>query len=208
MAQEFQAGIDVADVYAAALFELAGEASVEQAVHDELRGLIELMRDQPGLDALFTSSAIDDDDREQSLERIFRGRLSDLVLNTLQVMNWHGRLTLLPQLLRAYVLRLEDARGQVEVVATSAVELDDAQRGAVRDVAEGLAGKQPLVEYLVDPQLIGGLVLQIGDYRYDNSIRRHLHAARARLHDRGERGLGVAAEAGGGPNRSSGEPEE
>ena len=75
---------------------------------------------------------------------MFHDRLSDMLLNTLQVMNRHGRLALLQPLLRAYDLRREQARGEVEVTATSAVELDAAQRAEVARVAAALSGKKPV----------------------------------------------------------------
>jgi F-type H+-transporting ATPase subunit delta len=190
--------LTLAEVYAAALFALCEQAGTTDAVHGELEELVRLVETEPGLAAFFSSLAIGPDDREESLERMFRGRLSDLLLNTLQVMSRHGRLELFRPLLRAYVLRVQEARRQIEVQATSAIELDAAQKAEVHRVAQALSGKQPVIEYLVDPGLIGGLVLQIGDWRYDNSVRQHLHAARGRLSERGQRGLrsGIATESG------------
>lgn len=187
MAQDVEKGIDVADVYAAALFALAHEQNVLDAVRDELAELVRLVERDRSFTAFIASAAVDDDEREQSLERMFRGRLRDVVLDTLQVMNRHGRLELIPALWRAYVLRLEDARGQIEVQATSAVELDAAQRAEIERLAEQLSGRKPLVQYIVDPDVIGGLVLRIGDHRYDHSLRRHLNVARRRLLERTNR---------------------
>jgi F-type H+-transporting ATPase subunit delta len=192
MAREFEPGIAIADVYAEALFTLAREAGAIDEVHAELEELVRLLSEQPDVAAFFASSSVDDDDRERSFDKVFRGRLSDLVLNTLQVMNHHDRVGLVPQLLRAYVLRVEAHRGQVEVMATSAVELDEGQRRQVEEIAAALSGRKPLVEYVVDPDVIGGLVLQIGDDRYDNSVRRQLHSMHARLVDRSNRGLDLA----------------
>ncbi len=194
MVRQFDSGLEVADVYAAALFELAQEAGTVDVVWDELAELVRLHEADAAFAAFIDSWAVDDDDRERSLEKIFRGRLGDMVLNTLQVMNRHDRAGLLPQLLRAFVLRVEVARGQVEVVATSAVTLTDAERAEIAKVAASLAGKTPLVEYVVDAGIIGGLVLQVGDYRLDNSIRRQLLTARDRLYERGNQGLEVGSE--------------
>ena len=174
----------VADVYAAALFAIASDTRRTDEVRSELAELVRLIEQNPALAGFFSSNAVAEDDRELSLERMFRGRLSDAVLNTLHVMNQHGRLALIPQLEHAYVHRLEEAHGQVKVTATTAVELDQAQQAEVAGVAERLSGKKPLVQYTVAPEIIGGLILQMGDYRYDNSLRRQLHTARARLLER------------------------
>jgi F-type H+-transporting ATPase subunit delta len=188
MAEQPEKGSVVAEVYAAALFALASAAKAADAVERELAELARLVEQDAVFAAFAETTAIDVDARERSLERMFRGRLSDVVLDTLQIMNRHGRAGLLHALWRAYVLRLEDARGQIEVVATAAVELDKAQKAEVQKIAAELSGKQPLVTYVVDADVVGGLVLQIGDWRYDNSVRRHLHDAQQRLLERSSRG--------------------
>jgi F-type H+-transporting ATPase subunit delta len=188
MAEKPEKGSDVAEVYAAALFALASEAKAADVVERELAELTRLAEQDAAFAAFADTTAIDVDARERSLERMFRGRLSDVVLDTLQVMNRHGRAGLLHALWRAYVLRLVDARGQIEVVATTAVELDKAQKAEVQKIAAELSGRQPLVTYVVDADVVGGLVFQIGDWRYDNSVRRHLRDAQRRLLERSNRG--------------------
>jgi F-type H+-transporting ATPase subunit delta len=184
MAQDVEKGLDVADVYAAALYALAAEQGAVDTVRGELEELVRLVETNPAFGAFLGSVAIDPDDRERSLEKSLRGRLSDLALNTLLVMNRHGRAELLRPLWRAFVLRVEDARGQIEVVATSAVELDADQRTEIERTAERLSGKKPLVEFRVNPHVLGGLVLQVGDWRYDYSLRRQLDVLRRRLLER------------------------
>jgi F0F1-type ATP synthase delta subunit len=89
---------------------------------------------------------------------MFRGKLSDTVLNTLQVMNDHGRGHLLPPLLRCFELRQEAGPRQIEVTATSAVELRRSSRSASASWRPSCPGKQPLVELRSTRTLLGGLV--------------------------------------------------
>ena len=118
------------------------------------------------------------------------------MLNTLLVMNQHGRSAMLRALHRRFVLRQEDAANEVEVKVTSAVELNKAQRAEAAGIAARISGKTPLVDYVIDPDVLGGMILQVGQLRMDNSVRRHLNDVRFRFADRGERGLevGVAEE--------------
>jgi F-type H+-transporting ATPase subunit delta len=184
---------DLAEVYAIALFELARKAGLVEQVREELELLVQLEKSEPNFAAFLSSGSVDDDRRADSLERMFRGKLSDLLLNTLQVMNQHERCGLLRVLLRQYVLQQEKALDQVEVVATSAVELGEAQRKEIEALAAALAGRTPLVEFVVEPSVLGGLILQIGDWRYDNSLRTRLKEARGQVLERAERGLEVGA---------------
>ena len=193
MAESFDEQLEVAEVYAEALYTLAADGGLVDAIRNELEELVRLTEIAPGFAAVLSSGVVDDDDREASLERMFRGKLSDPVLNTLQVMNHHGRAGLLAPLLRSYVLLQQRAAGQVEVRVVSAVELNRKQKAEVEQVAAELSGQHPLLTHVVDPELIGGLVLQIGDQRFDNSVRQQLHSARTRLLERGRRGLNMAA---------------
>lgn len=193
MAEPTDEQLETADVYAEALFDLATKADQVDTVRSELEELVRLTALAPGLMEFLRSGAIDDDVREAGLERMFRGQLSDLLLNTLQVMNRHGRAHLLQPLRRCFELRRQAAHNQIEVRVTSATALDDAQQAEVQRLAAELSGKEPLVKYTVDADLVGGLVLQIGDRRFDGSIRRRLRRAREHLLERGARGLPAGA---------------
>ncbi len=144
---------------------------------------------EPDFAAFLTSSALDDDHRAAGLEKMFRGRLSDLTLNTLQIMNRNGRTGLYSALLKRFIARLEAFANQIAGTVTSAVALDDAQQRSIVEVASRLSGKQPVLQYKVDPEILGGLILQMGDWRYDNSVRRQLGVARGQLRQRSDRGF-------------------
>ncbi|HOO17414.1 MAG TPA: ATP synthase F1 subunit delta [Phycisphaerae bacterium] len=184
-------GSDIAKVYADALFDLAKAAGTIDKIGAELQELASFQVQEPQFAEFLSSQVIDDDERERSLERMFRGRVDDTLLDTLQVMNQHGRIGLLPQLLRAFVLRIEEDRGQVEVRAISAVELSGVEQADVQTLAAQLTGRQPLMDYRIDPSIIGGLVLEVGGYRYDDSVRHNLDALRRRLLERSSRGLKI-----------------
>ena len=181
----------IADVYANALFALARQQNAEEAIRGELDELVRLEQADASFAAFMKSSAIDADRRAASLEKMFRGKLSDTLLNTLLVMNRNGRCGLAPQLHRRFVVYMEEAAGQVEVTATSAVGLTDEQKQAVTAKAAALTGKAPVMEWVVTASILGGLILQIGDLRYDNSVRRQLETARSKLLQRSEAGLNI-----------------
>lgn len=185
----------VADVYAAALFSVATESDAVQSLREELEEFVRLQGTDGDFAKFMAAGSIDSERRAASLEKLFRGRLSDPVLNMLLVMNRNGRSGLVEHVLRRFVIRQEAAAGEVEVTATSAVELTEQQRNEVTERAAGLSGRTPIMEWAVDPRIIGGLVLQIGDLRYDNSVQRQLAAVRSSLSERSQRGLNIKAEA-------------
>lgn len=191
MSEALDKQIEVADVYADALFSLAEEQAQTATVRAELEELVKVLETDAPFGAFMSSAALSSDHRAAGLERMLRGKLSDITLDTLQVMNGHGRSELLKALLVAFRRRQRDAAGQVDVGVTSAVELDGAQKQEIEKTAADLTGKKPLLKFDVDESLIGGLIVQIGDVRYDNSVRRKLRVLRDRLLDRSARGLPV-----------------
>ncbi len=191
---QFDQELRIADVYAEALFELAQEARQVDEVRAELDELLKLFEGEPEFEKFLTSRALEAEGRAAGLERMFRRRLSDTVLNALLVMNQHGRSSLLPALHRRFVLRQEDAANEIEVTITSAVELTKAQKAEAARIAANASGKEPLVTYRVAPEILGGLILRVGALRMDNSLRRHLQVAEGQLLERAERGLKVGTQ--------------
>ncbi len=179
----------IAEVYAASLFALARELDAVAEVRAELDEFVRLINHEPEFEKFLTSRALEADAREVGLEKMFRGKLSDLLLNTLLVMNKHGRCALVPALRQRYVIHQEHAANEIEVRVTSAVELSKAEKADVEVLVTDLTGKRPLVEYVVDPGILGGLILHLGDWRMDNSVRRQLRGVAERLRQRARLGL-------------------
>lgn len=160
----------VAKVYADAMLELAREAGVADDLRDELDALASLYGTDAGFRDFLSNPAIDADERKASLERMLRGRVSDLLTDSVQVLNRKGRSALLP----AVVARYRDAHDhwsrRVVVQVTSARPVNDDQRARLADAVRARTGFEPSFEERVDPSLIGGLVVRIGDQKIDGSV--------------------------------------
>lgn len=174
----------VARVYAQSLLTLAEEAGISDQVQAELAGLAAEAVRSPELVAFLASPLVGESHRAEALEAMFRGRLSDLFLDTLQVMNGKGRLGLVRALDAAFQEELDRLRGWVDVAVTTAIPLSDELRERVRSVVAGRSAKQPRLRESVDPEILGGMVLRIGDRKLDASVARELRRMDQRLRDR------------------------
>ena len=185
---------DVAELYAGALLELADERGLAEQVLEELEGLAALVRRDTELRDFFSSPLISESDRRQVLESSFRGKLDDLLVDALQVMNRKGRLGVLEAIAVAYQQALKEQRGEIDVAVTSAVPLSPKITARIQDAVARLTGKKPELQLSVDPALLGGLVLRVADRKIDGSVRTRIAGLAERLLERGAEQIVGAAE--------------
>jgi len=164
----------VAQIYAEALLALAEERGIADQVLEELGGLADLAARDGAFETFLASPLVEPEARAKTFEKLLRGRASDLLVDALQVVNRKGRLELLPEIANAYRQAHRRLRGRVQVFVASAVPLTDALREKLREAAARYAGKTPELVESVDPQLLGGMVVRVGDERIDSSVKTRL----------------------------------
>lgn len=174
----------VARIYSRAMLGLAEERGEGDALLDELQEMVKALDRSPELEQLFASPLVDSADRSQVLEKILRGRASDLLVDALQVVNSKGRLGLLRAIAEAYRMEHRDLRGRVDAIVRTPVRLTDALRTRVRETVARHTGKTPDLVEKVDPSLIGGIVIEVAGEKIDGSIAHRLRELSAVLEQR------------------------
>jgi F-type H+-transporting ATPase subunit delta len=178
----------LAKVYAEAVLAAAlpkGAAAVDATGEDLEAFTREVLGRHPDVAAFLASPAVGHKTKEAALAAALDGRASDLLRGLLAVLARNGRLDLVPGIAAAYRQLLEDRAGRVRVKVASAVELSDAQRAALTETLSGMMRQTPVLDARVDPDLLGGLVIQVGDRVIDTSVRTRLQTLRTLLLDRG-----------------------
>lgn len=175
---------DLARVWAEALLRVAEERGVAELVLDQLEAIVAYGERHPEFGRAFMSPLAGLRQRAAGLERIFRGRAHDVLVDFYQVLNRKGRPGLLGAVARQYRALLQAARGVVDVDVRSAVPLDDAGRERVRGAIRKRTGLEPRLIERVDPSLLGGLVVRVGDAKFDTSLSNQLERMRQALLER------------------------
>jgi F-type H+-transporting ATPase subunit delta len=172
----------VARVYAEALLNAAAKQGQPEAVLQEIDALTgELFRTDPQIEAFFTSGTISRGRRAEVLRSAFQGRVSDTFLNFLLVLNDHDRLGMIRALRQAAWELHNERAGLVQVRVVSAVPLPADQMERLKQTLRETFAREPVVEARVDPDILGGLVVQVGDWLLDASIRTHMLDLRNQL---------------------------
>jgi F-type H+-transporting ATPase subunit delta len=172
----------IARAYAVALYDAAQAAGQVDAVVEEYESFVrDALAPHPDFERALTSGVISRDDKAATLRRVFENRASSLFLNFLLVMNDHRRLDLLRPVLPQLRTVRDQRRGLVPVHVQSAAPLDAAEVNAIRTRLAAVVAGQPVVHHETDPDLLGGMVIRVGDTVFDGSVRTRLRRLREQL---------------------------
>jgi F-type H+-transporting ATPase subunit delta len=174
----------VGAIYAKAFLSAAEKAKTTDALVDEFDGLIELLKQYPELETILGSSLIKHEVKLGILDRTFNGRISSTLLNFLKVLSSHGRLDVLRAIHHEVREQYDVLRGRILVQVRTAAPLSPEIAQDILQKVQGKLGGKPELQQIVDPDLIGGLVVRVGDTVFDGSVTRQLNQVREQMINR------------------------
>ena len=174
----------IARVYATAFMEVAAKSPNAGALVEEVASLVTDVLDQfPQLEETLRSELIAHEEKVKLLDRLFGQRASVEVLNFLKVLSKHGRLGLLRPIARRLEKLHAERSGKREVELRVAIPLDDVVRNEIQETLRKTLKAEPVMYVRVDPSLIAGMIIRVGDRVYDSSIHTQLEHARRHMID-------------------------
>jgi F-type H+-transporting ATPase subunit delta len=166
-------------VYAKAALDAAGDRAEQDALMGELEQLRdEVFNRQPRVRELFDSRLISKDDKLAMLDRMFGGKLGTTTLNLLKVLAKHGRLGMVRDVIGAMRKMWETRTGRQPVELETANSLSPELEQELLATLTKVLGADPIVSASVNPDLIAGFVIRVGDRVFDGSTRTRLEAMR------------------------------
>ncbi|MCI0346921.1 MAG: F0F1 ATP synthase subunit delta [Chloroflexi bacterium] len=166
--------------YAEAGFELALRDHALEAWRDGLNNAAALVA-EPRVRSVLEDPGRPFEERAQVIDGLLGARVPAHVGNLIRLLAKRGRLEILPLVAREYQRLLNRQRGIVEATVTSAAPLDAAERDALEARIRAMTGSQVDLRTVVDPALIGGLTVRVGDTLLDASVRGRLERLREQL---------------------------
>jgi F-type H+-transporting ATPase subunit delta len=172
--------VSVESTYAEALYEAASDADVLARVDDELKDFLGAVDSSPELAGTLEDPNLAPEAKKAVIAKLTQDS-APVLSNFLQVLVDRGRLAELRPIARSFHGRVAEGMGQIEITAITAVPLDDEMRTKIVERIERQTGRTAALTERVDEDLIGGLVLEVGEIRVDGSIRSRLDALRRNL---------------------------
>lgn len=175
----------IAAAYAKALFNAADKAGALDAVAADLEAVLdEIVAKIPKLIDLLVSDLFSHETKTSMIDRTLKGKVHPLLLNLFKVLAVHDRSYVLRSIREEFRKLFDKARGRVPVKIVTAAPLTAAQQSAVGQRMQSVLGGEPILRTEVDPNLIGGLVAQVGDVVFDGSLASNLARLREQMINR------------------------
>lgn len=168
---------EIAHVYARSLFEVAQEQQKLDLVREQVGQVADALEDNREMRLFFFSPYFSTEEKRDGLRRTIEGA-DPVVANTLDVLVENHRLPLIARIRREYDRLWEDANDLLPVIVTSAVALDDAVVERIGDEIGRQTGRRVQLTKEVDPSIVGGFVVRVGNAILDASIRSRLESLR------------------------------
>lgn len=169
--------IKVARRYAKSLLGLAEERGIRERVFADMQVIENTIKANRELAVLLKAPTVNPDKKEAIISQIFAKHTDPLTLSFLLIINRKSRSAFLSGIATEYIKLYKSMNGIVTAYITSATKLDDATRNKILEV---IGHKNKTIELVekVNPDIIGGFILRVGDEQVDASISKKLNQLR------------------------------
>jgi F-type H+-transporting ATPase subunit delta len=174
-------GSRVAAKYAVALFRAARHAGQVQRISDDLRAVSDLLRRDPSLKSFLESPQVSERDKKNLLGLSLEPSISAALFSFLLLVLEKHRIQYLESMTEEFEKLFKEDQGILDARLITARELDETLRHQIREELEARTGKRIQVHTQVEPGLIGGAVVMVGDKVIDRSVRHQLNQLREQM---------------------------
>jgi F-type H+-transporting ATPase subunit delta len=171
----------IARNYAETLLVLATRAEDLRGWGKMLGDVAAAMHENPTLRLFLETPRVSAAQKNEVIAKAFQDRMPRLMLRFLQTLVLHRRQMLIPEIAEEYYNLVDAAEGRIHARVTVARETDDAGRSAIAGHLSRMFGKEVVPHISVDPAIMGGVVVHVGDTVLDGSVRKRLATLRRRM---------------------------
>ena len=171
----------IASVYAQALLELARDGSALGEIDEELSTISTHLQQDAGVWAFFKSPLMSGDEKIKIFEKVLKNNINGILYNFIGVLARKRRLGELPAISIAFRALLDRELGRRRVSVQTALEPEQSLVESMKKTLSGYFGTDVVLELKVNPEIIGGLVIQSDDLLIDTSVKQGLENMRRAL---------------------------
>ncbi|QHL87870.1 ATP synthase F1 subunit delta [Nibribacter ruber] len=163
--------VRVASRYAKSLLELANERGQLEQVYADMLLFTKAVTETRDLHLVLQNPIVKHDKKLAILTSIFSGKVTELTLAFFKILTQKNRETILETVATEFVTQYNEIKGIQKATVTTAVPLTDELRATFQNMVRERSGKTVDLKEVVNPAVVGGYVLRIGDEQIDNTVR-------------------------------------
>jgi F-type H+-transporting ATPase subunit delta len=171
----------IARNYAETLLVLATRAEDLRGWGRMLSDVATAMQENPTLRLFLESPKVSAAQKNEVIGKAFSDRMPRLMMRFIQSLVSHRRQMLIPEIAEEYLNLVDAAEGRIHARVTVARETDDAGRDAIARQLSRVFGKDVVPHLTVDPAIMGGVIVHVGDTVLDGSVRKRLATLKRRM---------------------------
>lgn len=171
----------LAERYTKSLWSVAEEDNLIEKIGEDLRIVADTFVENADIEGFFVNPIIKIDDKKEILEKSFAGKIDERVYNFLNILVDKNRMFLLPNIKYMYDKKLEEKQNLLAVEAQTVVVLDEEMENRLKDKLARMTGKSIKINNVINPSIIGGVVLRFGGKVIDGSVQTQLKRLQKQL---------------------------
>ena len=164
----------VAQRYAQALLELAGEKYTKEQILSDISDVKESYLHSDDMQKVMTSPVISQEDKKTLLTKIFGKGVNEIILNFLKLLVDKNRFDIFSSIVKEYKQEINRMNNLLAIKVVSAIDLNDSEKSMIKVKLEKNLNKEIELDWAVDNELIGGLLFESGDNIIDCSLKKKL----------------------------------
>ncbi len=156
--------------YATPILELAEEKNVLESVKQDMESFLNVCKESRDFSLMLKSPIITHLKKADILRKVFTGKVNELTLQAFDIITRKSRESLLERIAEEFLHLYNIKKGMTEVSVTTSIKLDADMKKAFEKLSKEITGKEPILKEKVDPEIVGGYILRLGDRQLDESI--------------------------------------
>jgi len=174
----------IAGVYAKSLIDATEKSGSTEEVLLQLDSfVVDVLSEIPVMSAMFGSPRVSREDKDKLIDSALAGKADRSLVNFLKVLNAHDRLDCLNAVSANAKALYNEKNGRVEAFVTVAEAMSDDLKSSVGLKLKQMLGKEVILSVKIDPEIIGGMIVKVGDTVYDSSVANQLAQVRSKAMD-------------------------
>jgi F-type H+-transporting ATPase subunit delta len=160
--------------YAKAVLSLSEEQKSSDATYNDMQLIARTISDSEELQLVLNSPIVKSDDKKKALIAIFGSQINDISTKLIDLLIENKRLVDFGSVATQFIALYDELNGKQEAIVTSAIPLTETLSKQVLAKVKELTGKEAILSNIVNPAVLGGFILRVGDIQYDASIANKL----------------------------------